>query len=94
MPRGFSYLGELARLEERGHANETDVVVPDDHILFVLAWYLVRVMEHCQFVRAAVYIATGDLLSNASRPVFSMKSFLSLLYGTCRIPLRQMSPVG
>ena len=42
----------LARLEERCHANETCVVVPDDEVLLVLAGHLVDILEDCGLVNS------------------------------------------
>jgi hypothetical protein len=41
-----SHFGVLAALEERRDANETDVVIPHDGILALIARYLEGVLEH------------------------------------------------
>lgn len=42
-----SYLGIFAAFEERGHADQADIVVPHDGILVVVTWDLEDVLEHC-----------------------------------------------
>ena len=77
----FADLGVFQGFEEGRHANEPDVVVPYDYVLSILSRDLVRVLKHCQLVSTNGSSRGRSLLSNASLPVFSMKSFLSLLYG-------------
>jgi hypothetical protein len=41
-----SYLGVVAAFEERSHPDKSNIVIPHDHILFIVFGKLEGVLEH------------------------------------------------
>ena len=82
-------LGVFATLEEGGHANEANIVVPHDSILCLVARDSENVLKDCDWVKGSTTIRPAGRLddwgggrrlpSKLSRPVFSKKSFFPLL---------------
>jgi hypothetical protein len=76
----FTDLGVFAAFEEWRNADETDVVVPKNGVLTFIAGYLEGVLEYYRPVSVPLVRRIWWLIpSKASLPVFSMKSFFSLL---------------
>ena len=84
------YLLEIAYLKEWADADETAFVVPHDLVDMVILRIGEGVHEDCkhQLVsRQPVKPHLENIPSSFSRPVLSLRSFLSLEYGMCAAKL-------
>jgi hypothetical protein len=89
------YFGIVAALEQRGCADQANVVVPQHGVGDLVARNLVLVLEYWEWsVLSPTRIPGGIVIpSKLSLPVFSQNNFFSLLYGIC-LGYVAMSPMG